>query len=213
MFGLFADFVEFVITAVEPQSAGGEFAGRLHQIQQRDIMAYNQHGRPGIGNEVVQLPPARGVEMIGRFVEQDDRRTVDRNSGQKEFRFLAAAQRIDRSRQIHIGQSPRTERSPAAGFNLPVIGQNIIMHTVAAAVADGVQGFQFCVHTQRPAHGDTPDTDLLRNVPGRRSTMDTARRGAELPGDQFQERGFPGSVIPDNGNLRARGHGQADILE
>lgn len=73
--------------------------------------------------------------MIGRFVEQNDRGVMDRNPRQTEFRLFAAAQRIDRIGQADMRQSPMVEGGAAAGFDVPIVGQNVVTAGIGAAAA------------------------------------------------------------------------------
>lgn len=60
---------------------------------------------------------------------------MDRNPRQTEFRPLAAAQRIDRVGQADMRQSPMTEGGAAAGFDVPIVGQNVVTAGIGSAAA------------------------------------------------------------------------------
>lgn len=79
---------------------------------------------------------------------------MDRNPRKTEFRPLAAAQRIDRVGQADMRQSPMVEGGAAAGFDVPVIGQNVVTAGIGSAAADCAERVEFVRDAQNAGGGD-----------------------------------------------------------
>ena len=139
--------------------------------------------------------------------------TVDGNPGKQQAGFLAAAQRIDRGIQPHVRQPPPVKRRTAAGFDLPVVGEDVVAGRIGTARTDGTQRPDLSVHPEGPGDGNPRDAGLLGHVIGPRRTYDAARRGRKLAGDKFQERRLARTVVADERHLRARSDRQVEPFE
>lgn len=209
----FAFAVKIIVAAVDFQSFRREFAGRAEQVEQRDVVAHNDDRRAAGTDQVIEPAAARRVEVIGRFVEQNDRGVMDRNPRQTEFRPLAAAQRIDRVGQADVRQSPVVEGGAAAGFDVPIVGQNVVTAGIGAAAADGAERIELVRDAQNADGGDAGGGEVLRHIVGTRGAGDASRGGSEFARDKFKERRFAGAVVAHDGSFGARGDGQVYSFE
>ena len=209
----FAFAVKIIVAAVDFQSFRREFAGRAEQVEQRDVVAHNDDRRAAGTDQVIEPAAARRVEVIGRFVEQNDGGVMDRNPRQTEFRPLAAAQRIDRVGQADVRQSPVVEGGAAAGFDVPIVGQNVVTAGIGAAAADGAERIELVRDAQNADGGDAGGGEVLRHIVGTRGAGDASRGGSEFARDKFKERRFAGAVVAHDGSFGARGDGQVYSFE
>ena len=209
----FAFAVKIIVAAVDFQSFRREFAGRTEQVEQRNVVAHNDDRRTAGTDQVIEPAAARRVEVIGRFVEQNDRGVMDRNPRQTEFRPLAAAQRIDRVGQADVRQSPVVEGGAAAGFDVPIVGQNVVTAGIGAAAADGAERIELVRDAQNADGGDAGGGEVLRHIVGTRGAGDASRGGSEFARDKFKERRFAGAVVAHDGSFGARGDGQVYSFE
>jgi len=138
---------------------------------------------------------------------------MDRNPRKTEFRPLAAAQCIDRVGQADMRQSPMIESGAAAGFDVPVIGQNVVTAGIGSATADCAECFELVRDAQNAGGGDAGGGKLLGHVIGRRGAGDASRGGSEFARDKFKERRFAGAVVAHDGGFGARGDGQVYSFE
>lgn len=205
--------VEAEIATVGFQSLRGKFTGGADQVEQRNIVADHQDGCTAAAHPIVEFLPSRSIEVVSRFVEQDNRRAVDGDPGKQQAGFLAAAQRIDRGIQPHVRQPPPVKRRTAAGFDLPVVGEDVVAGRIGTARTDGTQRPDLSVHPEGPGDGNPRDAGLLGHVIGPRRTYDAARRGRKLAGDKFQERRLARTVVADERHLRARSDRQVEPFE
>ncbi len=76
-----------------------------------------------------------------------------------------------------------------------------------------MQGPQFMDYAEQ--FGDVPPVGggLLGNEIGGRRADEAAGRGGQPTGQQVQQGRFPGSVGADQGDFRAFGHGEGQVLE
>ena len=138
---------------------------------------------------------------------------MDRNPRQTEFRPLAAAQRIDRVGQADVRQSPVVEGGAAAGFDVPIVGQNVVTAGIGAAAADGAERIELVRDAQNADGGDAGGGEVLRHIVGTRGAGDASRGGSEFARDKFKERRFAGAVVAHDGSFGARGDGQVYSFE
>ena len=204
---------ESEIAAIDLQPLRGKLAGDADQVEQLGIVAGHEYGRTAAANKIAEFPPPRSVEVVGRLVEQDDRGRVDGDPGKQQAGFLAAAQRIDRGIQPHVRQPPPVKRRTAAGFDLPVVGEDVVAGRIGTARTDGTQRPDLSVHPEGPGDGNPRDAGLLGHVIGPRRTYDAARRGRKLAGDKFQEHRLARTVVADERHLRARSDRQVEPFE
>ena len=141
------------------------------------------------GQELLQPGQAVEVEVVGRLVEQQDRRPREQDAGQQRARRLAARQRAERRVERHVGDAERGARAVELGLERP-----------AAERAEAL--LRLAVGGQRRRVGEQRFEPLELAV----QPPDLAERGAEQAVDrQLRPRRLLGQVAdPVSGPERDR---------
>lgn len=113
----------------------------------------------------------------------------------------------------HVRQSPVVEGGAAAGFDVPIVGQNVVTAGIGAAAADGAERIELVRDAQNADGGDAGGGEVLRHIVGTRGAGDASRGGSEFARDKFKERRFAGAVVAHDGSFGARGDGQVYSFE
>ena len=74
-------------------------------------MRDDEHGAGEAGQELLQPGQAVEVEVVGRLVEQQDRRAREQHAGEQRTCGLAARERAERCVERHVGDAERGARA------------------------------------------------------------------------------------------------------
>ena len=105
------------------------------------------------------------------------------------------------------------EGGAAAGFDVPIVGQNVVTAGIGSAAADCAERVEFVRDAQNAGGGDAGGGKLLGHIVGMRGAGDASRGGSEFARDKFKERRFAGAVVAHDGSFGARGDGQVYSFE
>ncbi len=155
-------------------------------------MADHDHDpRPG-GDGRVQPPAGVQVEVVGRFVEEQDVRSAQQQRGKAQQHRLAARDLADRAVQPDVTEAEFAECRQGALLDVPVVADRLEVLLGHVAGLDGVQGgaprgdAERLVDLQTGVQGD-----VLREVADLTRDADGAVGRGEFTGDQLQQGGFP----------------------
>lgn len=115
--------------------------------------------------------------------------------------------------QADMRQSPMIEGGAAAGFDVPIVGQNVVTAGIGSAAADCAERIELVRDAQNADGGDAGGGEVLRHIVGTRGAGDASRGGSEFARDKFKERRFAGAVVAHDGSFGARGDGQVYSFE
>ncbi len=88
------------VAAEQPDSPVAEFGDRVDRSEQIAVVAHEQDGAGELSDRGVEQAAAGAVEVVGRFVEQQDVRLTQQLCGEPEQRGLATGQFADRPIQM-----------------------------------------------------------------------------------------------------------------
>ena len=205
--------VEIVVAAVAPYARGGQFAGRVQQVEQRDVVADHDQRRVRAADVIVELRSRRAVEVVGRLVEQYDLGIVEAPAREHRFRALAAAQGGGGGVGADAPQAPFVQCCAAALLDRPVVVQCLEVGRIDRARINGPQGPQFVGCAEQPGDAPTVRDGLLGDEIGVRRRDDAARRRSQPAGEKLQQRRFACAVGADQRHFGAVGHDESDVLE
>ena len=202
-------------------------------LEQRVVVA--DHDQPALVRleEPAQPDDRVGVEVVGRLVEEQRLGAGEQDPGQLDATALTTGQRLQR-----LGEDPLLDAEaagdrgglglggvPTAGVQLGVgalvAAHRLLAHgdVVAAHVDLGLPEPAYDVveaaRGQDPVAGDhlgVADPRVLREVADLAGGLHGARRGQRLAGEDLRERGLAGAVAPDQADLVAGRHPEADVL-
>lgn len=182
----------------------------------------------------VFLQPAHGgrVEVVRRFVQQQQFGGGGQDAGEREARLLAAGQRAERAlpgdpgqpEPVHGGLHPGVRLVAAA---LLVGDQQLAVRGefLAGRVGEGLlRRTEHPLHVAEFGQGEVHgvlhgavgvEAEGLGEVAGPAGEADGDLPGVRRlgPGEQPQQGGLAGSVLADDGGLLARPDGEGDLVE
>ena len=116
-------------------------------------MAHNKDSGTARPDKVIQFVPASGIQMIGRFVHQDNFGGMYLYARQIYFCLFATTQRIHRLVQPDVLQSPKRKSGQASFFDIPVIIQNRKVLNRGFSSYDSMQCLDFSLYLQGLHYG------------------------------------------------------------
>jgi hypothetical protein len=198
-------------------------------VEEAAVVGDDHHRARELLEERLEPGEAVEVEMVGRLVEEEDRRPRQQHAGQQGSRRLAAAQRAERRIQGHVRdaervagavelrvQRPAAERAEAI-LLLAVRGERV------GVIQPPLEPCQLAVQLPHLAQGGAEQAVDRQLRPGRllRQVADavagTQRHAAPLrsvdAGQHPQERGLPRPVGTHQRDAARAGEGEAQRVE
>ena len=178
---------------------------------------HQQHARP-VRDRVVEQPAGPPVQVVGRLVEEGDRRRTQQQPGQPGQHHLAAGQGADAATQrVRHRQTEPVQSGDRAVLDIPVVadlgqqpGQFVLAEGSGLDPPDRVAD---AVDTQQVGHRSLlVEHQVLRQQPDIAGAADSSAGGSQPAGDESQQRRLAGPVRSDQAGA-ARIEGQIEVLE
>ena len=212
-----------VIPRMRPCAAVGQLHDARGDVLEEVAIVRDEDHRAGEGaQEFLQPRDGRGVEMIGRLVEQQQVRLPGERAAERHAALLAARERADRCIERRRAQSVGLGAN--AGVEVPAVGVLDAVEHVGQLVLGALAGFVAAepFHDVGGAGFDVLadrlpilQLELLRQVAHAQAAAarDLARVRPERPGEDLEERGLARAVASDEADLLTRRDRQAHALE
>ena len=143
-------------------------------------MAHNKDSGTARPDKVIEFVPASGIQMIGRFVHQDNFGRMYLYARQIYFCLFATTQRIHRLVQPDMLQSPKRKSGQASFFDIPVIIQNRKVLYRGISGNDSMQCLDFSLNLQGLHYGQfIVLPEMLGHIIGFGGTNDFTRGGLQ----------------------------------
>lgn len=118
---LFLFFVEVVTAAIIGQFVTREFTDSRQQVQQCTVVTDDERCGRGTAYKIIKTLSGRSVQVIGRFIQQDNIGCIQFHAGKKQTGFLSATQSVQSAGEGQTFQAPYTEGGLGTFFNLSII--------------------------------------------------------------------------------------------
>ena len=136
---LFLFFVEVVTAAIIGQFVTREFTDSRQQVQQCTVVTDDERCGRGTAYKIIKTLSGRSVQVIGRFIQQDNIGCIQFHAGKKQTGFLSATQSVQSAGEGQTFQAPYTEGGLGTFFNLPVIAENCEVFFCGISVQYGTE--------------------------------------------------------------------------
>ncbi len=200
-------------------------------VEQRVVVA-DDHQTALVRREVLPQPPDRvGVEVVGRLVEQHRLGAAEQDPRQLDPSPLPAGEGPQGLAEDPVGDveavgdlrrlglrgipSPGVQLGVGAGVALhrPVADRVVVAAHLGFGLAETAYGVTEAARRQDPVAGQqlgVAGTRVLRQVADGTDGRDGAGRGLRFAGQDLGQRRLAGAVAPDQTDLVARRHPEAD---
>ncbi len=184
--------------AVPAHRAVAQLADPLHPLEELAVVADDEQGaRPG-AEHVVEPRPRRGVEVVGRLVEEQDVGPAEQQPGQPEPDRLAAGQLAEAAVQDRGGQAEAFELGDRSLLDVPLVTDRLEVSRVAGAGVESAQRPQRRTDPEHVVDAARPvEDEVLRQVAHLAGHRHRAGRRPQHTGREPEQRGLAGAVGAD----------------
>ena len=162
---LFLFFIELIIATIKCDLTFLKFTNARQQVQQRPVMTDNQQGRTSAPDHLIQFFPAGNIQMIRRFIHQNNFRCMNKDTGKEHFRLFSSAQRTHRLGQLQMLQIPGSKCGKTTFFHIPVIIQTSKVFRRGVTFKNGMECLYPIVHPQGFRHRQVVElSEMLWNI-------------------------------------------------
>ena len=188
--GISANVLAHTTLALKHQAAGD------HVIQERPVVADDQHGAVKAGQHILQQFQGFHIQVVGRLVEHQHVRRFAEKTRQQQTGALTTRQRLDRRARTLSRKQKITEVTD----NVPAIAVDLDKIATLGDVVDyGL--FRIQLITQLVKIGDFQS----------RAAMNTAAGGLQLAEQQLEQRTLARAVVADKADAVTANHVQSQV--